>query len=195
MGQWQMRRNVPSDDDWRAYEKRLAEKEAEFKGPGTMPDHVKWKDDEWARWLAIEKKLKEMTAALPKERKAMLTAEATAVINESYQPSEGKEKPSPEAVQQVAEMLTDYVIAFKRMPEEFKLFDDDEQERIMQNNSEELRRWPAPLFTNYSEEDDRWEMFLQRLYLEHLRNIGYYGEWLNYHFADLYYLTLHPVRG
>ncbi|PYI17898.1 hypothetical protein BO99DRAFT_434088 [Aspergillus violaceofuscus CBS 115571] len=35
-------------------------------------------------------------------------------------------------------------------------------------------------------------MFLQRLYLEHLKNIGYYGDWLYYHFADLYHLTLHP---
>ncbi|PYI17899.1 hypothetical protein BO99DRAFT_184582 [Aspergillus violaceofuscus CBS 115571] len=148
MGNWQMRRNVPSDDDWEAYEKRLAEKEAEFKGPGTMPDHVKWKDGEWGRWLAIERKLKEMAAELPKERKAMLIAEATAVINESYHPPEGKAKPSAEAVQQVAEMLADRVITFKRMPEEFKLFDDDEQERIMENNFEEQLRWPAPLFSN-----------------------------------------------
>lgn len=135
-----------------------------------------------------------MARNIPSEREAMLTAETTAVINESYHPPEGKPKPSDKAVREVAEMLAVYCTAFKRMPNEFKLFDEAEQERIMENNREESYQWPYPFIEPDSGWDDRWEVFLQRLYLEHLRHDNFNHDWVQHNFVDLYHLTLHPVR-
>lgn len=188
-----MHRNVTADSDWEAYEERIESRESEFKGKAKTPAESRWQGDEWARSTSLEKKLREMAWNIPSERKAMLTAEAAAVINESYVPPEGKAKPSAEAVKQVAKTLSAYCTAFKCMPNECKISDEAEQESIMSNNQIELFQWPTPIVKPPSGWEDRWEVFIQRLYLRHLEHDGLGHDWIQLNFADLYHLAFHPV--
>lgn len=135
-----------------------------------------------------------MAENIPAERKAMMISVANTVITESYEPPEGKEKPSSKAIAEVAEMIATYCYAFKRMPGEHNLFDEAEQERIMENNSFEQSEWPPMLVPPPSGYQDKWEVFLQQLYLHLLQKDHFDHDWVEINFADLYHLTLNPVR-